>query len=262
MRAISDHLLECAECRAELAAMMSIIEAARSIEQVEPPKYLRSAIFAATTHCREESATLPAKLRKIFAPAALRWAGSFAGAAAVVAVVLTSLQNPKAPERSVTSNQSPAQKHVQVVADRPEPITKTIAANTAASNYNKIIAAKNHKRYTATARATRSFAPPTVLTSKAAHKPAQSAHDMNNLNTTDAMDDTTVAQTVTPDEIIAKQPVEAKADPTKTRLLVKVASMPLQNEEEAAELANDAKTAAKMRRNNSNTGISLINARF
>jgi hypothetical protein len=263
MGEVAEHLARCAECRAELAALTTMIEAARGIEEVEPPEDLRAAIAAATTQRHKTSVLY--RLRAAFAPNGLRWAAGFAGAAVLLLAVVMSSRPPQPSTPSVTRTQSPVRTQAQVAPSQPSPVTAALTpAPSASASDAASIAPKRHSR-TVRARAIAKRGPSSSPTAKSAAKPTI-ANSSPAAGESDAevygVDDTTAASTVTPADIREPERVAMNESPKLEHISVKVASMPLPKEEQVAEWVKDAKTAAAMHRRGNPVGVSLINARF
>ena len=265
MSEVAKHLAKCAACRAELAALTTMIETARGIEEVDPPEGLRAAIAAATTQRSVHKTPVLARLRAAFAPKALRWAAGFAGAAVLIVAMVISSQTPEVPRASLARTQSPARTHAQVVRSRPGPETAALTPATSASTRDTTSIATKRRSRTFRVHAIAQRGPSPALTGKSASKPtiaksspASSESDANVYG----VDDTTVARTVTPADIGGPERVVVQDSPKPEPVSVKVASTPLLKQDEAAEWIKDVKTAAAMHRRGNPVGVSLINARF
>lgn len=263
MIAFQEHLARCAACRAELAALTTLIDAARSIEDIEVPSALREAIAAATT--QRHKVPVVARLCAAFAPRSLRWAVGFAGAAVLlagVAVLWHPLQlqtSPPKPERTAASTRA------QVVPPRPAQVATAMTAVRAVSTRDKTIVTTRRLRRPARVHtvAQRGLPPvpnikpgPKTAAVPAAPAPGESDAEVYGI------DDTTVARTVSVEDIREPERVAASETPRVERIPIKVASAPLPKEEEVAQWLKDAKTAAEMHRRGNSAGVSLINARF
>jgi anti-sigma factor RsiW len=260
---VAEHLANCAACRAELAALTALVEAARDIEEVDCPAGLRAAIAAATTQRHKVSALH--RLRTAFAPNALRWALGFAGAAAVLVAVVISSRPPQVPTPAAVRAKSPASTHAQVAPSHPAPVTAAVTPAPPGSARETASAAPKRRSRTVRARTVAQHGLPPIPKVKPGPEPAI-AQDRPATGESDAevygVDDTTVARTVTTTDIREPERVVVKEVPEPETVSVKVASTPLPKEEEIAQWAKDAKTAASMHRRGNPVGLSLINARF
>ena len=265
MSEVAEHLAKCAACRAELAALTTMIETARGIEEVDPPQGLRSAIAAATTQRPAHKTPVLARLRAAFAPGTLRWAAGFAGAAALIVAVVISSQTPEVPRASLARTQSPARTHAQVVPNRSAPVTAALTPAPSVSTRDITSIATKRRSRTFRAHTIAQHSPSPALTGKSAPKPTI-AKSSPVTNESDAsvygVDDTTVARTITPADIREPERVVTQENPKPERVSVKVASTPQLKPDEAAEWIKDVKTSAAMHRRTNPVGVSLINARF
>jgi len=261
--AVEDHLAKCAACRAELAALSTLIKATRGIEDIDPPSGLRQAIAAVTT--QREKASVVDSLLAVFAPKALRWAAGFAGVAVLLVGLIMSWLSWQVPTSSPMPRKPAAGTRANLVPTRPAPVTTALAPTLPASTRDKAVFRPRQPRQSVRLRTVAQHGLPPIPNIKPSAKttvvPAAPA-----LGESDAevygVDDTTVARTVTTEDIRPPERAAATETPRVERIPIKVASAPLPKEEEVAQWLRDAKTAAEMHRHGSSVGVSLINARF
>lgn len=263
MGEVADHLVNCEACRAELAALTAMIEAARGIEEIEPPIDLRASIAAATTLKPVAERSLLARLRPLLAPPTVRWAVGFVGAAAVVVAALVTTLTPELPSPQIARKHSGAPVPAALA---PTPVAPSMAMSAPVATPKKPpFARRIHPSRVAhtmiAQRAVPSSVPSGPVHKAAAAKSVTPVADQDNANVY-GVDDTTVARTITPADIHAPEPVAAESNPKVERVSVKVASSPLPKDDQVAEWVKDAKTAASMHSRGAQSGLSLINARF
>lgn len=268
---IETHLAGCAECRAELASLKMLIGAAGQIEDIDPPSSLRARIAAATTNKPEAEVRAPilARLREILSPRALKLASGFAGAAAVAVmafVVLTHPGTPITPTASRTNHPTPT-----AAATRPIPSAPPKVALTAPIAANRTIPSQlvrkhiTHRRSSTVAR--KPVTSVVKLVAKAKVRDTRGLHTASAtkpMDDTALIDDTTVAEVVTPNDIQQSAP---KTSDTvvkqKHSKLAEVASSLALKQDNTEKWMQQMKEQAAMRqREHGSVGMSLINARF
>lgn len=118
-RKIEEHLNGCPSCRQELAELKQVVGAIREIPPEEPPPWLTTRIMA---RVREESATRPGLLRRLFYPLHIKIPLE---AAALVCLCVTGyfLATSTAPELTPLSSQPPAVQELP-----PKPVTRPPAS--------------------------------------------------------------------------------------------------------------------------------------
>lgn len=265
---VEKHLSECAECRAELASLRLLIQAAGEIEAVEPPIGLRASIAAATT-AKPESARH--RLRELLSPRLLRWAGGLACAAAgmVLFVGLTHTNEPA--NRAVLQPRPPAPMSNRVATARPAPVR--IALATSPITGLREVAPPARIRHSAASRASKPAAPaaapaPKVkLSSTPKSNETRGPERLPAIESGDeavAVDDTTAARTVAAADIQEPAPEITDTAPERDRAaLTKVASSPALSRDNAEEWIKNMKAEAAMRRKSHGSNVvSVINARF
>ena len=265
-REIADHLAGCAECRAELAALRTLIETSQSIEAIEPPVGLRAAIAAATTQKAVKELGLVSRLRATLSPGVLRWAGGLAGAAVLTVGLLVSLRQAQIPTRPPARAPSPAQVSAQGGNTRPAPAEVVLAPTPSGPKQAVAVPAPKRRVRAARAEANAAHSGAPVLAGKTAAKPV---HEVGGVTSgepeTDVglSDTTTVAETISTAELKASASEETEASAKLAgHPLVKVASTPLPKAEDAEKWLADVKAEAAMHRRGSPVGMSLIQARF
>lgn len=261
--AVEEHLAGCATCRAEMLALKGLLEATRGIEEIDPPSELRQAIAAMTTQ-RKQASVLDG-LRSVFAPKALRWAAASAGAAIMLAGLIISWGPWHAPTPSLAPDKPAASTQVKLAAPRPAPLTAALAPAPPVSTRDRTAVRQRRPRQSSRVRtvAQRGLPPipniaPSSTTTAAPGAPGPGESDAEVYG----VDDTTVARTMTAEDIRPPQRAETTETPKLERIPIKVASAPLPKEEEVARWLEDAKTAAEMHRHGNPVGVSVISARF
>lgn len=266
---VEKHLAECGECRAELASLRVLIEAAREIEAEEPPLGLRARIAAATTQSSATKAYRPGvmlRLREALSPRSLALAGGLACAIAAIGAFVT-LRQPGEPTAEVavkTLSPAPVPSDIHGVPAKQI----SVAVTPVAPQSLRRVASAKPAGMRSVARISGNVRP----SAAAAPKPrTQSAEDQKRdaiaqsvADEPVAIDDTTVAVTVTYKP--AEQPAAeaAKASASKQHAaLAKLASSPALDRSQTEEWLKEMKTKAAMRgRDRGSSLVSVISAKF
>ncbi|MCE5323481.1 zf-HC2 domain-containing protein [bacterium] len=267
------HLAQCEECRRELAAMKTLIDAAGEIETVEPPLGLRDRIIQAVTdENRADRAQakvssklgLMGRLRSCVSPAWMRWAAGAAIAGCAALAILIGAPHEPAPKHIARQMPKPA----QTISEKSQPQTKsTVVAESQYSEPAQVQSTeKPARRYTKKngankrrviiadhpAKSLTSHAVQARLTIPTGKKDTEDKADTDAQDTEIAAAQTASAETSANAEPVNEQPIA-----------IKVAAAPVFDNEKIQEMMQQAKMQAEMRKSrNSRAMVNIVSTRF
>ena len=253
---VSAHIVKCKACAEELTELKTLVNAAASIDRIDPPLSLRASILAATVGNENRTQVTRIKfsewLKDLVSPRYARWAGGSVAAAVLAFGVMLGI--PHSPTLV---------KEARIEQESSNAITSKLTpavTNTAAQSQEKPASANIYKKHRAGREEITVVAAIPAAKSAAVKptiKPASNGNGPNvdNVQFT-AMEPTEVA--------VVSEPAVVDKEQSKKKIheeLVKVAVASLVNQENTEAWLKEAKDDALTRKNGHNNA-SVLNVKF